>query len=121
MLPIKDTKKILIYVHLLNIHYKIKNKIIMSRSGNLEPIYDNGIYGITENLLYLLTNKKNYINILNSKLYNLIFEICKSSGYHNPEIFKQIPFITENKTDEELYKIFKLTKDEIKLINEIII
>jgi hypothetical protein len=67
----------------------------MSRSGNLEPIYDNGIYGITENLLYLLTNKKNYINILNSKL-------CKSSGYHNPEIFKQIPFITENKTDEEL-------------------
>jgi hypothetical protein len=118
--PIKDTKKNTDLCSSIKHSLQDKNKIIMSRSGNLEPIYDNGIYGITENLLYLLTNKKNYINILNSKLFNFIFEICKSSGYHNPEIFKDIPFITENKTDEELYKIFKLTKDEIKLINEII-
>ena len=87
----------------------------------MEPTYDNGKYGITENLLYLLTNKKNYINILNSKLFNFIFQICKSSGYHNPEIFKNIHFIQDNKTDKELYKIFKLTKDEIKIFSNVYI
>lgn len=118
--PIKDTKKNTDLCSSIKHSLQDKNKIIMSRSGNLEPTYDNGKYGITENLLYLLTNKKNYINILNSKLFNFIFQICKSSGYHNPEIFKDIPFIPDNKTDEELYKIFKLTKDEIKIIDELI-
>ena len=97
-----------------------KNKILLNISGDLEPIYDNGKLGMTEAQMYLLTNKKNYINILNSKLYKFIFKICKWSGFNILSIFKDIPFITENKTDEELYKIFKLTKDEIKLINEII-
>jgi hypothetical protein len=70
--------------------------------------------------MFLLTNKKKYVNILNSKLYKFIFKICKWSGFNILSIFKEIPFITENKTDEELYKIFKLTKDEIKIIDELI-
>jgi len=97
-----------------------KNKILLNLSGDLDPLYDDGKLGITQAQMFLLTNKKKYVNILNSKLYKFIFKICKWSGFNILSIFKEIPFIIENKTDEELYKIFKLTKDEIKLINEMI-
>jgi len=119
--PIRHTKKN--YNLCSSIQHKLfnKNKILLNISGDLDPLYDNGKLGMTEAQMYLLTDKKKYVNILNSKLYKFIFQICKWSGFNILSIFKKIPFITENKTDEELYKIFKLTKDEIKLINEIII
>ena len=92
------------------------NKILLNLSGNLNPIYDNGKYGFTEAQMYLLTDKKEYVNILNSKLYKFVFAICKWSGFNIEKIYHNIPFIIENKSDNELYKIFNLTKEEIKMI-----
>ena len=68
--------------------------------------------------MYLLTDKKKYVNILNSKLYKFVFRICKWSGFNIEKIYHNIPFITENKSDSELYKIFNLTEREIKIIEE---
>ena len=66
--------------------------------------------------MYLLTNKKGYVNILNSKLYKFVFTICKWSGFNIEKIYHNIPFITENINDSELYEYFNLTKEEIELI-----
>jgi hypothetical protein len=93
-----------------------KQKILLNLSGNLNPIYDKGIYGFTEAQMYLLTDKEEYVNILNSNLYKFIFKICKWSGFNIEKIYHNIPFIPENKSDNELYKIFNLTEEEIKLI-----
>lgn len=92
------------------------NKILLNLSGNLNPIYDDGKYGFTEAQMYLLTDKKEYVNIINSKLYKFVFAICKWSGFNIEKIYHNIPFITENKSDYEIYKIFNLTEEEIKII-----
>jgi len=114
--PIRHTTK-------RNIRYsKIKHtkqdekKILLNLSGNLNPIYDDGTMGFTQAQMYLLTDKKEYVNVLNSKLYKFVFAICKWSGFNIEKIYHNIPFITENKTDNELYKIFNLTEEEIKII-----
>ena len=96
-----------------------KNKILMNLSGNLDPIFDKGTIGFTEAQLYYLLNNKDYVNILNSKLYKFIFTICKWSGFNILSMFKNIPYIEKFKDDITLYKLFKLTKDEIKLIEDI--
>lgn len=95
-------------------------KILLNLSGNLNPIYDDGKYGFTEAQMYLLTDKKEYVNIINSKLYKFVFAICKWSGFNIEKIYHNIPFITEDKCDDELYKIFNLTKEEIKMIESLI-
>ena len=93
-----------------------KNKILLNTSGYLEPIYDAGKYGFTEAQLYILTNNKNYVNTLNSKLYQFICKICKWSGFNSLSIFKNIPYIDNFTSDKDIYRLFKLTKQEIELI-----
>jgi len=114
--PIRHTTK-------RNIRYsKIKHtkqnekKILMNLSGGLKPIYDNGELGFTQAQMYLLTDKKDYINILNSKLYKFVFKICKWSGFNIEKVYHNIPFIPIDKTDDEIFKMFHLTEEEIKII-----
>ena len=114
--PVRHTTK-------RNIRYsKIKHtkqdekKILLNLSGNLNPIYDDGTMGFTQAQMYLLTDKIEYVNILNSKLYKFVFAICKWSGFNIEKIYHNIPFITENKSDNEIYKTFNLTEEEIKII-----
>jgi hypothetical protein len=68
--------------------------------------------------MYLLTDKKDYIDVLNSKLYTFIFTICKWSGFNIEKMYHNIPFIDTSKTDEQLYNIFNLTEEEIQIIEE---
>lgn len=114
--PVRHTTK-------RNIRYsKIKHtkqdekKILLNLSGNLNPIYDDGTMGFTQAQMYLLTDKIEYVNVLNSKLYKFVFDICKWSGFNIEKIYHNIPFITENKSDNEIYKTFNLTEEEIKII-----
>lgn len=93
----------------------------MNVPSNLDPLYDNGKLGFTENQIYFLTNNKEYLKLLNSKMYIFIFTICKWSGFNNKIIFKNIPYIEKFKDDITLYKLFNLTKDEIKLIEDVVI
>ena len=93
-------------------------KILMNLSGELKPIYDDGELGFTQAQLYLLTDKKEYLDILNSKLYKFVFSICKWSGFNIEKIYHNIPFIPTTKTDDELYKIFNVTPEEIEIIEK---
>ena len=95
-----------------------EKKILMNKPSELEPIYDSGKLGFTQNQLYLLTNNKKYVDVLNSRLYRFIFKICKWSGFNSLLIFKNIPYIEKFNNDDELYNYFKLTKKEIKMIEE---
>jgi hypothetical protein len=95
-----------------------KNKILLNIPSYLDPLYDNGKLGITQNQMYLLTDNSKYIQILQSNLYKFIFEICKWSGFNSSSIFKNIPYIDNFISDEDLYILFKLTKKEIKIISK---
>ena len=91
---------------------------MLNLSSNLNPVYDDGTMGFTQAQMYLLTDKKEYVNILNSKFYKFVFTICKWSGFNIEKIYHNIPFIAENKSDSEIYKMFNLTEKEIKIIEE---
>jgi site-specific DNA-methyltransferase (adenine-specific) len=54
------------------------------------------------------------------KLPNLLLSLRKSSQSINKETCKWIPLIPLDKewTDDEVYKYFKFSEDEIKLIKE---
>jgi hypothetical protein len=97
-----------------------KNKILINLSGELKVVYDDGKLGFTQAQLYLLTDNENYINTLKSKLFSFIFKICKWSGFNIDKVFNNIPFIQDKKTDNELYELFNLTKEEIELIESIV-
>ena len=118
--PVRHTTK-------RNIRYsKVKHskqdekKILLNLSGNLNPIYDDGTIGFTHAQMYLLTDEKEYVTILNSKLYKFVFTICKWSGFNIEKIYHNIPFIKQKQTDDELYKLFNLTGDEINIIETLI-
>lgn len=93
-----------------------KKKIMMSVSGNAYPQYDDGVLGTTSIFMVALCDNKDYVDVLNSKLYRLIFKICKWCGFHTKSSFKNIPYITYFKNDEDIYNKFNLTDDEINLI-----
>ena len=65
-------------------------KILLNLSVNLKPFYDNGKMGFTQAQMYLLTDKKDYVNILNRKLYTFVFKICKWSGFNIEKIYHDI-------------------------------
>jgi hypothetical protein len=98
-----------------------KNKILLNLSGYLDPLYDKGQLGFTQAQMYLLTNNESYVDILNSKLYKFIFKICKWSGFNIETVFKNIPYIEDGSvSNDKLYHLFKITKDEQSFINKII-
>ena len=95
-----------------------KKKILMNKPSELEPIFDNGKLGFTQNQIYYLTNNKKYVDVLNSKLFRFIFTICKWSGFNSELVFKDMPYIDNITNDEDIYDYFKLTRKEINLIEE---
>lgn len=95
-----------------------KKKILMNKPSKLEPIFDNGKLGFTQNQIYYLTNNKKYVDVLNSKLFRFIFTICKWSGFNSELVFKDMPYIEKINNDNELYKYFNLTEKEINLIED---
>jgi adenine-specific DNA-methyltransferase len=98
-----------------------KKKVLWTRSGYTKPFYDNGVYGITDLSYYVLvkTDKEgeNLSYNLNLKLFKYIFDTAKWSGFGTDKVFYLLPTIKNKKYDDKsLYNCFKLTKDEIKYI-----
>jgi adenine-specific DNA-methyltransferase len=114
--PIRHTTKRDIRYSSIKHTLSDNNKILMNLSGNLKPIYDNGTMGFTQAQMYLLIDNDDYINILNSKLYTSIFNICKWSGFNIEKVFYNIPYIDN---EENIYDLLKLTRDEIDFIEKL--
>ena len=52
------------------------------------------------------------------KLFTYILKSAKWCGFGNEKVFSLLPDIKEKKfTDDEIYKYFKLTNEEIDYIN----
>ena len=90
--------------------FQENKKILITKSGNLSPIYDkDGYYGTTETSAYHLVNGDNegifLLKLLNSKLYNFYLNVFKWSGFHNPLILNSLPIpdLSTFNTDEDLY------------------
>lgn len=112
--PIRHTTKRNIRYSNIKHSLSDKNKILMNLSGNLNPIYDDGKIGFTQAQMYLLINNNKYIEVLNSKLYRLIFEISKWSGFNIEKNYHNIPYI-ENEKD--IYKLLNITNEELEFID----
>lgn len=98
-------------------------KVLMSRSGYLKPFYDNGIRGVGGDCFACLVEDKNegnkIIELLNCKLYKFYIGTNKWSGFHNKVVLQDLPNIIneiESINDENIYKMFNLTEEEIKMI-----
>lgn len=116
--------KVYYFNKLMNNQYS--KKIILSRSGNLCPSFDDGKYGCSDNFMYLLTdNEKNVdslISIIESKIYKYISSQFTMNGFSQEKILRKFPKIDLSKiwTDIELYKYFYLIEEEIDLIENTI-
>ena len=105
-----------------------KKKVIMSCSGKLSPVYDNGKYGTTQDSMYIIVNNdiegNGLVKILNSDLYVFLNKICQWGNFRNEQkIYEYIKFppITNEKIDNDyINQFFKLSKNEIKCIDKII-
>jgi len=94
----------------------------MSESGYLKPFYDKGILGIGGHCFGCLVEDESdseyLIKLINSKLYKFYIEINKWSGFHHIKVLQTLPKIDLSRDfdDNDIYKYFKLTKEEIKII-----
>jgi hypothetical protein len=77
------------------------------------------------NSLYVVVRDKEeghrIVEALNFKLYKFILTISKWSGFNTPSVLTMLPKGPEEiKSEQDVYDYFNLTKEEIKLINEIV-
>jgi hypothetical protein len=103
-------------------HYdQNKKKVILSCSGKLSPLYDNGIYGTTQDSMYIIVNSdiegKQLVEILNTDLYIFLINICQWGNFRNEQklfSYLKYPKITNSKIDNDyVNNYFNLTTDEI--------
>lgn len=109
--------------------FKTKNfdspKIIISLSGNLNPIFDSGRFGTANNSMHFCIDKNNsefYLFLLKSKLFKFILKYSKYSGFFTKEVLWSLPDVLDKEIieDSSLYKYFNLTQEEIGFIEKII-
>lgn len=96
-----------------------KHKVIISMPGYIKAEYDKNC-GCSDATLFMYCQNKDeamqIINLLNNKLYKLIINVYREiTGLNNHKNINKLPFI---KNQEDIYHLFKLTKDEIKLIED---
>jgi len=95
-----------------------RKKVMWSRSGYTKPFYDNGVYGGTDMIYYVLVDDdisgKNLENNLNTKLIKYLFKTAKWSGFGNEKVFCALPDLPTDcaMSDLQMYELFNLTKEE---------
>lgn len=100
-----------------------KKKVMFTRSGYTKPFYDDGNYGVTDLGYYIVVSNKNegenLSHNLNTDIFKYIFKTARWSGFGNEKVFSNISKLPDKKyTNDEIYKYFKLTNDEIKYIKD---
>ena len=98
----------------------LKSKIIWTTSGYFKPFFSAGNLGTSEVCQYILADSaeaQDILSYLDSKLYKFIINTGKWSGFLNGKVLASLPKLT-NKiwTDQELYKHFGLTQEEIDYV-----
>ena len=91
-------------------------KVLLFRSGYLNPVYDDGINSVGNNIHYCIveseTEGKKLVELYNSNIYKFIFKICKYSAYNNGRVMN---WLYNNLSLEEIKN--NLSQDEIDIIN----
>jgi hypothetical protein len=102
-------------------------KVLLSRAGYMNPFYDEGKMGTTQECHFILVLSKKegkfIIKLLNSKLYKFFVYQSKTSGFNDFKLLNLLPYPKDLKidfTDNDLYEYFNLTPEEILLIEETI-
>lgn len=106
--------------------YHDSKKVLLFRSGYVRPMYDDGTHGVGENIMFCVvaTEKegRKLRQLYESKLYKMLMELNKFSGYNNGLVmnmlYNKLESLNENFTDAELYTMFKLSEKEVTFINE---
>jgi adenine-specific DNA-methyltransferase len=102
-------------------------KIILSNSGKLSPLYDDGKLGTTQDSMYILVNTKDegtmIINTINSELFTFLIHICQWGNFRNEAslftYFKYPDFNIVNNSeldDDFLNDYYKLNHEEITFL-----
>lgn len=105
---------------------QFEKKVIFSDNEIIVPFYDSGVFGLTQHGIYILVESEQkgeeLARFLSSKLVKYIVAATKWSNFGTfPEIFGQIPVpqgLPAEFTDEDVYRYFHLTKEEIKRIED---
>jgi hypothetical protein len=93
-------------------------KVMWTRSGYQVPFYEPGELGGTDMAYYVRVESedegKNLAGNLNLELIRYIFITAKWSGFGNERVFAALPDIPRDHlmTNDELYKMFGITKEE---------
>ena len=93
-------------------------KVLLFRSGYINPTYDDGELGVGNNIHYaIVDNKEEGIRLLNlykSDLYKFIFSLCKTSQFTNGRVMNWL--YKKNPIYDNIYEYFNLNEHEIKFI-----
>lgn len=122
--PIKHTSSKMLYSSILH-PVQSSKKLLITKSGNYQPEYDSGLFGVSEATMYSIVDTDEEglakLGILNSKVSKFIFKICKWSGFNIQKVFQNIPYLQlENYDDKSIYEALGLTEEEIKQIEKVI-
>ncbi len=103
-----------------------KSKIIMTTGGYLMPEYDvNGEYNLSDNMIYMLCDSKlkydGFTFLTESNLVKYLNKITMTDNIHGRDnVIMNIKKVNLEKinNNESVYKIFKLTDEEISIIEK---
>ena len=105
-----------------------KPKIIMCSGGYLMPSLDKeGVYNISDNMLYILINDLSEYEgltiLINSLLFKYLNKVTMTDSLHGRDlVIKNIKNITLNniKCENDIYSQLNITNDELELIKNTI-
>jgi hypothetical protein len=93
--PIKHTSSKTFYS---KVEHPIQNtmKVIISDSGYLSPIFDNGEYGVTQHSPYMKVKSVEegvkIVNFLNSEKIQELLKLTKKSGFYNINVINSLSY-----------------------------
>lgn len=102
--------------------WRLKKKVMWTRSGYTKPFYDDGVLGGTDMVYYVPVETKSAGEALaanlNSKLFQYIFDTARWSGFGNERVFAGLPDISRfgPLSDSEMFSLFGLTSDEERYV-----
>jgi hypothetical protein len=100
-------------------------KVLLFRSGYPNPFYDDGEYGVGDNIHALKVESKkegeDIVKLFKSKLYQYMFNINKHSAYNlgglMDMLFRDVSKF-KSFSDDDINEHFQLSEDELATINK---